>query len=155
MTEKSRDLLGPILNVNLVRQNTTSINSLSKKTIEEDCAICLEKLKTKREVSHGGCYHYMHTECLEEWHKRNQTCPTCRLEKKRDLTGSCIFCILFDAVSFPINEPLVEFSCCRPGPVHKMCFQMFMDSVEPDVRMCFGCSTPLEKVEILSYNQTN
>lgn len=41
----------------------------------EDCSICLEKI----EIAHKTeCGHIFCKSCIEEWYKRNSTCPLCR-----------------------------------------------------------------------------
>lgn len=41
-----------------------------------DCCICLEKLPTRVKVT--KCNHKYCRECIDEWAKKNNTCPLCR-----------------------------------------------------------------------------
>lgn len=43
------------------------------------CAICLSDYKPKESLRKiPECNHYFHVECIDEWLKRNATCPVCR-----------------------------------------------------------------------------
>ncbi|XP_041368639.1 uncharacterized protein LOC121382986 isoform X2 [Gigantopelta aegis] len=43
-----------------------------------DCQICLAKFETGEELRILPCTHEYHTACIDEWLKRNATCPVCR-----------------------------------------------------------------------------
>lgn len=46
---------------------------------EEECSICLEKLK--KEIAHTSCNHFFHYQCIGNWINRNNytsvCCPIC------------------------------------------------------------------------------
>ncbi len=42
------------------------------------CAICLEDFDKDDEIKMLNCKHYFHKTCLEDWLKKNGTCPYCR-----------------------------------------------------------------------------
>lgn len=46
-------------------------------TLTDDCLICLTTLNT-RNVTSFLCTHTYHTDCIVEWLKKKDTCPTCR-----------------------------------------------------------------------------
>ena len=47
--------------------------------LNEDCAVCLEKLFTSRDASHFlRCGHSMHGSCFKRYSRSNLNCPTCR-----------------------------------------------------------------------------
>ena len=59
---------------------------IKKRKIKEDelllseCVICLENYKKEDKISILSCNHYYHTNCLNEWLKKKQECPLCRIE---------------------------------------------------------------------------
>ena len=59
---------------------------IKKRKIKEDelllseCVICLENYKKEDKISILSCDHYYHTKCLNEWLKKKQECPLCRIE---------------------------------------------------------------------------
>lgn len=42
------------------------------------CVICLNEYKMGEEVKETQCKHKYHKECIKDWFKENNTCPTCR-----------------------------------------------------------------------------
>jgi hypothetical protein len=48
--------------------------------IERECSICLEMYQINEQVSVLPCSHYYHTRCLNEWLKKKEDCPICRIE---------------------------------------------------------------------------
>lgn len=61
-------------------------NKIKKIKIKDDelllneCIICLENYKKNDEISILSCDHYYHTKCLNEWLKKKEECPLCRIE---------------------------------------------------------------------------
>lgn len=53
-------------------------SSFDKK--EEECVICLEKLKVGENIVHLSCDHKFHVKCLIPWLESNSQCPCCRME---------------------------------------------------------------------------
>ena len=49
-----------------------------KKKREELCCICIENFSCNHEVHWLSCTHIFHKECLDEWVKYKNECPTCR-----------------------------------------------------------------------------
>ncbi|XP_065339592.1 E3 ubiquitin-protein ligase AMFR-like isoform X1 [Cloeon dipterum] len=46
------------------------------KTLDDDCAICWERLYTARKLP---CSHLFHSWCLQSWLEQDPSCPTCRI----------------------------------------------------------------------------
>ena len=42
------------------------------------CCICLTEIKNKKSIFLENCNHEYHVDCLTEWFKIKQTCPSCR-----------------------------------------------------------------------------
>jgi len=61
-------------------------NKIKKRKIKDDellvseCIICLENYKKDDKISILSCDHYYHTKCLNEWLKKKEECPLCRIE---------------------------------------------------------------------------
>ena len=61
-------------------------NKIKIRKIKEDelllneCIICLENYKKDDKISILSCDHYYHTKCLNEWLKKKEECPLCRIE---------------------------------------------------------------------------
>lgn len=49
------------------------------------CSICLCLLEASQEVIEMPCKHIFHSECLEQWLHRHNTCPLCRTRIAADL----------------------------------------------------------------------
>ena len=51
----------------------------SKRFIENECPICLDKLTGNK--AKLPCGHYFHTNCILDWiNKKHMTCPVCRIK---------------------------------------------------------------------------
>lgn len=64
---------------------TKNLEKVPLKTLEDDlvdydCVVCLEGLKKGQEIYETSCKHRYHKECLANWFKEKNTCPTCRTE---------------------------------------------------------------------------
>lgn len=46
------------------------------KNLDDNCAICWEKMDTARKLP---CTHLFHNQCLQSWLEQDTSCPTCRL----------------------------------------------------------------------------
>lgn len=46
--------------------------------INEKCVICLENFVEGDKILHLSCEHLNHSQCLLEWFREHDTCPTCR-----------------------------------------------------------------------------
>jgi hypothetical protein len=44
------------------------------------CRICFNDYSEREEISKLPCDHFFHTECIQEWGKRNPVCPLCEIE---------------------------------------------------------------------------
>lgn len=61
-------------------------NKIKKSKIKDnelllsECAICLDNYNIGDKISILSCDHYYHTECLNEWLKKKEECPLCRIE---------------------------------------------------------------------------
>jgi hypothetical protein len=61
-----------------VRQRYVDASSEELSKLNDDCAICREKMKTAKKLA---CGHLFHLHCLHSWiqhHVSKPTCPTCR-----------------------------------------------------------------------------
>lgn len=59
------------------------INALPERTVKPGekivkCEICLEEMEVGAEVRTLPCFHFYHTDCVDEWLHVNRTCPHCR-----------------------------------------------------------------------------
>ena len=64
--------------------NIYKIASIDKNRQDEEWTVCLEKLSSSSmQIMSLRCKHYFHKECIDEWVKRNQTCPAWR----KDVAG--------------------------------------------------------------------
>lgn len=55
------------------------LSSLNNELIE-DCSICLNSFSNDDNITCLPCNHYYHTTCINEWFKRSNTCPKCRID---------------------------------------------------------------------------
>lgn len=53
-------------------------DSCMRKSLPEDCAICLEKCRGGESMRRMGCGHAMHTPCLDRWLRTKAVCPICQ-----------------------------------------------------------------------------
>ncbi|WOG96567.1 hypothetical protein DCAR_0415903 [Daucus carota subsp. sativus] len=49
-----------------------------KSADQEECAVCLEHLKSSEDLSFLPCAHRFHSKCLLPWLQNNSHCPCCR-----------------------------------------------------------------------------
>ncbi|KAF2549816.1 hypothetical protein F2Q68_00034083 [Brassica cretica] len=47
---------------------------------QQECAICLDQLKTGETLVHLPCTHKFHSICLLPWLDTNAYCPYCRMD---------------------------------------------------------------------------
>jgi hypothetical protein len=45
---------------------------------DDNCSICLDKLKSKKFVIQLPCKHQFHFKCYRQWEQKSFTCPVCR-----------------------------------------------------------------------------
>eukprot|EP00123_Amoebidium_parasiticum_P007839 comp18400_c0_seq1/m.19598 comp18400_c0_seq1/g.19598 ORF comp18400_c0_seq1/g.19598 comp18400_c0_seq1/m.19598 type:complete len:145 (-) comp18400_c0_seq1:109-543(-) len=48
------------------------------------CAVCMEAFPLNAHPTRLPCFHLYHRECVVEWLKRHNNCPTCRHELETD-----------------------------------------------------------------------
>lgn len=54
-----------------------------KQLTDNTCPICLGEYRPKETLrTIPQCNHYFHANCIDEWLRRNATCPLCRLPPK-------------------------------------------------------------------------
>ena len=46
---------------------------------DKECTICLEDFNENEKIYGLKCNHYYHKKCIDDWLKKHQTCPLCRL----------------------------------------------------------------------------
>jgi hypothetical protein len=65
-------------------EKNSSFESLQCKLVcgrfEEECSICQEIMMEGNVVLKLSCRHAYHTECVQTWLERHNTCPLCRNE---------------------------------------------------------------------------
>lgn len=49
----------------------------------EECAICRCEIEDPSKESIGICKHVYHTECINMWIKKKNTCPLCNINWKK------------------------------------------------------------------------
>lgn len=54
------------------------IRKIAIRPCNDNCAICLEKLRKSKFVIQLPCKHQFHFKCYREWEERSFTCPICR-----------------------------------------------------------------------------
>lgn len=64
------------------RGSKLAINTKQKKFVipkyNPECVICLEEYTYGASISQLPCLHHAHTECMEDWLKRQSVCPVCK-----------------------------------------------------------------------------
>jgi len=74
-----------VVNNKYVKKDVTNIISKfkSKKYKGDDnkhqCSVCLENIKKDEKITKLDCKHIFHTDCINEWISRDNTCPCCRI----------------------------------------------------------------------------
>ena len=66
------------------------------------CSICLDSLED--DISVLKCGHQFHTTCIEQWKKKSETCPICRLSNASSFNDE-------DDIVLPVA--LIKFRCNR------------------------------------------
>ena len=63
-----------------------NLSQIDKKTISYEellndinCTICLEEFNNDEEIIKLKCNHLFHSKCIDDWIKKNQSCPLCRV----------------------------------------------------------------------------
>lgn len=55
------------------------------------CSVCLEDLSSGMEFNKLPCSHTFHSSCIDQWLRRNRSCPNCRTElTKLEERGQCV-----------------------------------------------------------------
>jgi len=49
------------------------------KNDKHQCTVCLENIKKGENITKLDCEHIFHTDCINEWVSRDNTCPCCRV----------------------------------------------------------------------------
>ncbi|CAE7846292.1 RNF167 [Symbiodinium microadriaticum] len=50
-----------------------------------ECALCLDEFAPGEKVTRLFCFHAFHSDCLEPWLRRSETCPTCKRHLLEDM----------------------------------------------------------------------
>ena len=56
--------------------------SMLDKGEQKKCSICLEDFEVGTKIIYLPCFHYYHSECIENWTKNSDKCPLCNLPIK-------------------------------------------------------------------------
>lgn len=59
--------------------------TIEKKPLKSDCAICLSRKSSSKNVAVLPCGHKYHETCLYEWLEEHPNCPMCRASVKTHL----------------------------------------------------------------------
>ena len=62
----------------------SNLSELSENEIT--CIICMDDFKNDEDVIYLPCQHLFHRDCIYEWFKINDCCPTCKLKLTRENT---------------------------------------------------------------------
>lgn len=57
------------------------------RTEEKSCAICLDDLSNKRQLTKLDCGHDFHSKCILKWLQRSDRCPLCKTSVKIDVVS--------------------------------------------------------------------
>ena len=68
-----------IPNLSQIDKKTISYEELLNNDEDNDCTICLEEFNNDEEIIKLKCNHLFHSKCIDDWIKKNQSCPLCRL----------------------------------------------------------------------------
>ena len=68
-----------IPNVSQIDKKTISYEELLNNDEDNDCTICLEEFNNDEEIIKLKCNHLFHLKCIDDWIKKNQSCPLCRV----------------------------------------------------------------------------
>jgi hypothetical protein len=52
-----------------------------------ECCICTETFEEHKEIKRTTCQHYFHEECLGKWLRVSTTCPLCRNNLEKSVSG--------------------------------------------------------------------
>ena len=90
--EKRQKIFEEILTLKIEENNEEDIINLvsaipafivkekNKNNNNTNCPICLGKFKLGEKESSLPCLHFFHSNCIENWLKRNKSCPVCKLK---------------------------------------------------------------------------
>jgi hypothetical protein len=79
------DHIEEAVNIKYTKKDVTNITSkFESKTYKgddnkEQCTVCLENIKKGEKITKLDCKHMFHTDCINEWISRDNTCPCCRV----------------------------------------------------------------------------
>jgi hypothetical protein len=65
-------------NDNKIILNLNKNTSLKISTIEDECSICLQKIKLNQIIRETKCNHKYHAKCLDRWLEEKSLCPLCK-----------------------------------------------------------------------------
>jgi hypothetical protein len=68
-----------IPNLSQIDKKTISYEELLNNDEDNDCTICLEEFNNDEEIIKLKCNHFFHSKCIDDWIKKNQSCPLCRV----------------------------------------------------------------------------
>ena len=63
---------------NNVISNLNKNTSLKLLSSNDDCSICLNKIKKNQIARETSCLHKFHAQCLDRWLEEKSTCPLCK-----------------------------------------------------------------------------
>ena len=69
-------LLSDYNDTNIEKRELTYTNDIYS---DKECTICLEEFIENEKIYGLKCNHYYHKKCIDDWLKKRQTCPLCRL----------------------------------------------------------------------------
>ena len=52
--------------------------TMTKLDMENDCTICVDKIKQGDKMIKLDCEHYYHKKCILNWFRQHMNCPICR-----------------------------------------------------------------------------
>ena len=55
---------------------------------DDECSICIMKYRVTEKIKILPCKHIFHKKCIKKWLKKNDTCPLCNFDIKKELEKS-------------------------------------------------------------------
>jgi len=68
------------LDENIINSFPKTIIDDINKLKEKQCIICLEEFKKGDEQKTVPCFHVFHSDCINKWLTKNNSCPICKTE---------------------------------------------------------------------------
>lgn len=131
--ESEQEILSVVQNCRLSRSND-----------KDACSVCMEDLHTgsHKFVTHSGCGHWTHLNCLVGWFRKSRSCPICRHTFEGHVSDNpCYLCSIHNRPA--VDLPCMRMNCCQMI-LHRECLGNYLDAVGTGV--CMICHQKLLSV---------